>query len=80
MKNSFEVINNVILSLVRMLIELAPMESLLYSSLYLPFKVFGMIGDLAKYFSYLFCFTFPWVCNLWKSFDLNWKTNPVQFS
>ena len=50
LKNSFEVINNVILSLVRMLIELAPYG--IFALLFSLFAVqgFGMIGDLAKYF------------------------------
>ena len=50
LKKSFELINDVILSLVRMLIELAPYG--IFALLFSLFAVqgFGMIGDLAKYF------------------------------
>ena len=50
LKKSFELINEVILSLVRMLIELAPYG--IFALLFSLFAVqgFGMIGDLAKYF------------------------------
>jgi len=50
LKKSFELINDVILSLVKMLIELAPYG--IFALLFSLFAVqgFGMIGDLAKYF------------------------------
>ena len=50
LKTSFETINNVILSLVKMLIELAPYG--IFALLFSLFAVqgFSMIGDLAKYF------------------------------
>ena len=50
LKASFETINNVILSLVKMLIELAPYG--IFALLFSLFAVqgFSMIGDLAKYF------------------------------
>mgnify|MGYP005642271527 FL=1 len=50
LKSSFETINNVILSLVKMLIELAPYG--IFALLFSLFAVqgFSMIGDLAKYF------------------------------
>ena len=81
MKNSFEVINNVILSLVRMLIELAPYG--IFALLFSLFAVqgFGMIGDLAKYFFLLvFVLFVPWIRNIYGSLlTLIGRLNPVQF-
>jgi Na+/H+-dicarboxylate symporter len=70
LKNAFELINDVILSLVRMLIELAPYG--IFALLFSLFAVqgFGMIGDLAKYFFFTyFCFNLPCIHYLRRSID-----------
>ena len=80
MKNSFEVINNVILSLVRMLIELAPYG--IFALLFSLFAVqgFGMIGDLAKYFFLLvFVLLFHGFVTYGSLLTLIGRLNPVQF-
>ena len=80
LKNSFEVINNVILSLVRMLIELAPYG--IFALLFSLFAVqgFGMIGDLAKYFFLLvFVLLFHGFVTYGSLLTLIGRLNPVQF-
>lgn len=80
LRNSFEVINNVILSLVRMLIELAPYG--IFALLFSLFAVqgFGMIGDLAKYFFLLvFVLLFHGFVTYGGLLSLIGRLNPVQF-
>ncbi len=80
LKNSFEVINNVILSLVRMLIDLAPYG--IFALLFSLFAVqgFGMIGDLAKYFFLLvFVLLFHGFVTYGSLLTLIGRLNPVQF-
>ena len=80
LKNSFEVINNVILSLVRMLIELAPYG--IFALLFSLFAVqgFGMIGDLAKYFFLLvFVLLFHGFVTYGSLLTLIGRLNPVKF-
>ena len=80
LKNSFETINNVILSLVKMLIELAPYG--IFALLFSLFAVqgFGMIGDLAKYFFLLvFVLIFHAFVTYGSLLSLLARLNPVRF-
>ena len=80
LKNSFETINNVILSLVKMLIELAPYG--IFALLFSLFAVqgFGMIGDLAKYFFLLvFVLIFHAFVTYGSLLSLLARLNPVKF-
>ena len=80
LKNSFETINNVILSLVKMLIELAPYG--IFALLFSLFAVqgFGMIGDLAKYFFLLvFVLIFHAFVTYGSLLSLLARLNPIRF-
>ena len=80
LKRSFELINDVILSLVRMLIELAPYG--IFALLFSLFAVqgFGMIGDLAKYFFLLvFVLIFHAFFTYGSLISVLGKLNPFKF-
>ena len=80
LKNSFELINNVILNLVRMLIELAPYG--IFALLFSLFAVqgFGMIADLAKYFFLLvFVLIFHAFVTYGSLLSLLARLNPIRF-
>ena len=80
LKNAFELINDVILSLVRMLIELAPYG--IFALLFSLFAVqgFGMIGDLAKYFFLLvFVLIFHAFITYGSLLTLLARLNPIKF-
>jgi len=80
LKRSFELINDVILSLVRMLIELAPYG--IFALLFSLFAVqgFGMIGDLAKYFFLLvFVLIFHAFVTYGSLISVLGKLNPFKF-
>ena len=80
LKNSFETINNVILSLVKMLIELAPYGIFALLFFIICCSGFGMIGDLAKYFFLLvFVLIFHAFVTYGSLLSLLARLNPVRF-